>query len=227
MPTARISQMQTKAGNVKVPTALIVSRWVADWVDTHADANMIKEAFQVCGILPSSQLFDITALHTPLLSGGYDEAEWHSKYAKLLAPEASMDESVLVAPTYFVPQEYDIHNNILASLWQFLHRLDGGQLSMIDYQRAFVIAMGDIEEQKDLTDAGMLEDLIKNEEPDAGLLLFTAARKAHLKIVVINGKDISENVYVDNMQPFSRENTIIEIEGRYYLRLLSPSQSSM
>ncbi|RHY15816.1 hypothetical protein DYB32_010712, partial [Aphanomyces invadans] len=191
-------QMQTKAGNVKEPTALIVSKWVADWADTHVDASMIKEAFQVCSILPSSQLFDITALHTPLrdlLSDGYDETEWHRKYANLLAPEASLNESVLVAPTYFFPQEYDIHNNIPASLWQCLHRLDGGQLSMVDYQRAFVIAMGDIEELEDVTDAGMLEDLIKNEEPDAGLLLFTAARKAHLKIVVINRKDVSENVY--------------------------------
>jgi hypothetical protein len=56
--------------------------------------------FNVCGSMPSSQIFDIPGLHPPLRdipSDGYDETAWNANDADLLMPEASMDESVLVA----------------------------------------------------------------------------------------------------------------------------------
>jgi hypothetical protein len=61
-------------------------------------------------------------------------------------PEVSMDESVFVVPDNFVPLEYDIHNNIPASLFQCFYYVYGGKLSILDFHRSLVTANGGIEE---------------------------------------------------------------------------------
>jgi hypothetical protein len=132
----------------------------------------------------------------------------------------------LVAPDNFVPLEYDIQDNIRASLWKCLHYVYGEQLSMFAFQRVFLTAMGGIEDLKDVTDADLLENLIKSEDPDVGIMLFTAALKERSNIFVIKGQDMSERVYIDNKQPFRLVVTLIQMKGKYLVRLQSSSQPS-
>jgi hypothetical protein len=85
---------------------------------------------------------------------------------------------------------------------QCFHYVYSGKLSILDFQRAFVTAMGGVEDLKDVKDADLVEILIQSEEPDAGIMLFTEALKERSKIFVINGKYISEKVYFNIKKQF-------------------------
>jgi hypothetical protein len=222
------SSMQTKAGNVKVPSSLTVTKWVADWAEHHVSVEMIQKAFKVCGIVPSAASFDVNALHQPLrdlLTEEYNASAWNERYKELLRPEASMNLSDLGLPEYFIPMESNVGEGQAASVWQCLFREFGDTQSMSEFQTEFINEMRTIEELCDILDDAFYEELVSSDQPDAGCLLFACSCKKNVTILVINGEDMSEKTYERPSQP-SRQITLIKFQDTYVIRLLCTSPSA-
>lgn len=77
---------KTKLGNIKMPSANLVTKWSADWCETKT-AEQIRKAFESCGLVPREE-FDIEKLHEPLRNVYKLEMstnEWIEKYSSLVS----------------------------------------------------------------------------------------------------------------------------------------------
>lgn len=84
---------KTFKGNIKMPSALLVTEWVNEWAEG-VTADHIRKSFDVCGLVPRNE-FSVDALHVPLrdvFNRNVSVEEWITKHSNVV------DASHLVVP---------------------------------------------------------------------------------------------------------------------------------
>ena len=137
----------------KVPDAQQVATWITEFCRSKDEA-FVKRAFTACGITPRSE-FSIEHLYASLkelYSMNFDQQECKTRFGNLLADFANFDESMLVAPYYYVPNRM----NSIASIFQCLQKafVDSKAVHAARiYRDEFIIFMKTMPELVDVCDA--------------------------------------------------------------------------
>lgn len=76
---------RTQHGNIKMPSAVLITKWTADWADSKTAAD-ISKAFDLCGIVPADE-FSLDNLHTPLrelLEEQFEVDRWVKSHSAII-----------------------------------------------------------------------------------------------------------------------------------------------
>lgn len=191
--------MQTKQGNVKVPPYKLVTRWILDWQESRAEADM-RNAFSVCGICHPSE-FSIEKLHPPLralFDSNFDAVLWQQQYGGLIASEyVNLPSMEVVPPDFYLPVDTD--SSLFACIFRYTEGAEPNQDDVKGVLENVVNSMFELPELFDIFSREDADALKRGDEAASERELFAVSRIYKLNISVStlddNAKVLSKFTY--------------------------------
>jgi hypothetical protein len=135
--------LQTKAGNPKVPSYMVVSSWTLDWIKTMTQ-ECIRNSFTITGLVPKCD-FELDKLHPPLkalFEAKYCKESWDALYGELLNSDFELE----VGSEWFLPE------NGSSTLFECLNqKMNGRSNSWKQYRDQLVAYMKQDANIQDIT----------------------------------------------------------------------------
>jgi hypothetical protein len=187
-------QLQTKAGNPKVPSYHLVASWTLEWITTKSQEDVVK-AFSLCGVV-APENFQLENLHPPLkelLSAKFDQAAWEEQFSDFIQPDDPSREMQYNTPEWFMPV------NTASSLYECFNKFKGGR-HWTSYKAELIRFMRDLPELQDITDEDYFSNLAKHDVPASENELFAASRMEQWSLIVENAST-GQQVFYSHPSP--------------------------